>query len=100
MRGVLGGKGPPGGRQKGPTKAASIRGPETSKLKNKSYTGGQQSRKLYWRLLTERFGQGPLEPFVCDGCGVIALDSVGWNGRRQPLCDACADGTERELWRP
>jgi hypothetical protein len=51
-------------------------------------------RASYWRLLTNRLGQGLLEPFVCAGCGAVALDPIGWNGRRQPLCASCADGTE------
>jgi len=49
------------------------------------------SGQLRWRLLSERFAAGLLAPFGCAGCGLTALDPLGWNGSRRPLCDQCAD---------
>lgn len=51
----------------------------------------------YFRLLSERYLQGLLTPFVRSGCSVVALDPVGWNGRRQPLCESCSDPIGRRV---
>lgn len=50
-----------------------------------------------WSLLVDRYSQGLLAPFSCSRCGVIALDPLGWNGPRQPLCERCADPEEVPL---
>jgi hypothetical protein len=50
----------------------------------------------YWRLLAQRCSLGLLEPFQCSACGGIALDPVGRIGKREFLCESCADSTERE----
>jgi hypothetical protein len=46
----------------------------------------------HWRLLTARFQAGLLTPFICSSCKLVVLDPFGWNGRRRPLCERCADG--------
>lgn len=38
-----------------------------------------------------RYSLGLLNGFHCTQCGRLQLDPLGWNGRRQPLCEACAD---------
>jgi hypothetical protein len=42
-------------------------------------------------LILSRYAEGLLEPFRCAVCGTAALDPIGWNGPRQPLCETCAD---------
>jgi hypothetical protein len=39
-----------------------------------------------------RYRLGWLEPFKCSRCGKLALDPIGWAGKRRPLCESCADG--------
>jgi hypothetical protein len=36
----------------------------------------------------------PLIPFNCFRCGGVSLDPCGRDGKRQWLCEACADGGE------
>jgi hypothetical protein len=59
--------------------------------------GGQMNaaalKDAYVDLVVSRCSQGLLEPFQCTVCGVMALDPIGWNGYRQPLCGFCADPT-------
>jgi hypothetical protein len=54
---------------------------------------GAESSLAYTHLIVSRCSQGLLEPFRCAGCGILALDPLGWNGPRQPLCGGCADPT-------
>lgn len=49
-------------------------------------------RLLLWRLLV-----GLLSPFACSRCGCLALDPIGWDGPRRPLCGRCADGEKVPL---
>jgi hypothetical protein len=55
---------------------------------------GAEGSPAHKRLIVSRCSQGLLEPFQCAVCGVMALDPLGWNGPRQPLCGGCADPTE------
>ena len=56
------------------------------------------SRANYSRLLVERrYLDGLLALFICSSCGVIALDSLGWNGPHRPLCERCSDPEEMRL---
>jgi hypothetical protein len=61
--------------------------------------GGQMNaaalKDAYVDLVVSRCSQGLLQPFQCAVCGVMALDPIGWNGHRQPLCGFCADSLER-----
>jgi len=43
-------------------------------------------------LIFIRLAEGLLKLFQCSGCGAVESDVRGWNGRRQPLCEKCADG--------
>jgi hypothetical protein len=59
--------------------------------------GGQMNaaalKDAYVDLVVSRCSHGLLQPFHCAGCGLMALDPIGWNGHRQPLCGFCADPT-------
>lgn len=46
----------------------------------------------YDRLLARRLLSGLLELFYCARCSRAALDALGWDGRRKPLCADCAEG--------
>jgi hypothetical protein len=45
-----------------------------------------------WRLLLDRYTIGLLQPFVCNRCNLRVLDPYGRNGKREWLCEECADG--------
>jgi hypothetical protein len=47
--------------------------------------------RAYARLIVGRYAEGLLEPFQCAVCGIMALDPIGWNEHREPLCARCAD---------
>lgn len=114
---VIGGVGPPSTQKAGPTGAQSgqarklehpkpsitqtqgvrkgSKGPDMSggALQHRKSSAVSNPRACrQWRLLADRVNQGLLVPFVCSNCGVLALDSLGWNGPRLPLCGRCADG--------
>jgi hypothetical protein len=55
------------------------------------YRQSASSASLYRRLVFHRCAVGLLAPFQCAGCHQIAIDPIGWNGRRQPLCGPCSD---------
>jgi hypothetical protein len=44
------------------------------------------------QMLATRFGAGLLSLFVCARCRRLAVDPCGRFGRREFLCDDCADG--------
>ena len=52
---------------------------------------GADASLLYARLIVSRYSQKLLEAFQCAVRGITALDPIGWNGPRQPLCARCAD---------
>jgi hypothetical protein len=54
------------------------------------------ARARHLALIADRYARLLLEPFTCAGCGERALDPIGRNGKREFLCQGCADSTERE----
>jgi hypothetical protein len=83
-------EGPPGRVDEAPPAPPSNRGQRVLKVA-RAYNQAAP-RASYWRLLTERYSQGLLQPFACFRCGVLGLDPLGWDGPRRPLCASCADG--------
>jgi hypothetical protein len=81
---------PPG--KKEPSTRPSNRGRRNRKLK-RVYRPWRSFASSYSRLLFQRTYVGLLRPFRCSGCGLLALDPIGWNGHRQPLCEACSEGS-------
>jgi hypothetical protein len=49
-------------------------------------------KPAYPVLLLNRYASHVLHPFNCFRCDIRALDPIGWDGRRKPLCETCADG--------
>ena len=49
----------------------------------------------YESLIVSRCAQGLLKPFECVVCRAMALNPIGWNGHREPLCARCADPIEK-----
>jgi hypothetical protein len=50
----------------------------------------------HWGLLLDRYAIGLLQPFVCHRCNCRGLDPYGRNGKREWLCQVCADPAMRE----
>jgi hypothetical protein len=86
---------PPG--QERPGSPASKPGRRIKKLKrSRSYrTAAQLTRFHYVTLLLDQYALGLLHPFSCSRCGQRALDPLGWDGPRRPLCGMCADGNTK-----
>jgi hypothetical protein len=48
----------------------------------------------YLSRLAHRYAKNLLWPHVCDSCGRLNLDPIGWAGKHRPLCEKCADAEE------
>jgi hypothetical protein len=78
-------------RKKTPSTRPSNRERKSRKLK-RAYRPRRSFASSYSHLLFQRTLVGVLRPFYCSSCGLLALDSIGWNGHGQPLCEACSEG--------
>ena len=81
----------PPSRKEEPSTRPSNRGRRSRKLK-RAYRPWRSFASSYSRLLFQRTYTGLLRPFRCSGCGLLALDPIGWNGHQRPLCEVCSEG--------
>jgi hypothetical protein len=66
---------------------------KTQYLDSRKYRRARVSaNQEYLRIIASRYANDLLTPFRCAVCGVIALDPLGRNEKREFLCAGCADG--------
>jgi hypothetical protein len=75
------------------TSPALNRGRKTATKLLRFYSKPLLSASLHYAsLIAHRYAHGLLTPFRCAVCGVMSLDPIGRNEKREHLCESCSGG--------